>query len=187
MSAESSPAAAPAPKPSLTQRIVRELQEFAVMFLYLLIPIGLFVIHQAMFKREEGVNITASGVAFINALVLAKVMLIAEDLGLGNRWRERPLIWPIVDKSISFAVVFVVVHYLEHIIGGVLHHKTVAESVPKVGGGGALGLFATLLSLTVALVPFFAYREVGRVLGEGRLEALLFKPRDANGQPMEKV
>src|SRR5437763_14430 len=90
-------AAAKPPKPPFKARLRHEVLELLAMFLYLMVPIGLFVLHQAMFKREEGINVGATGVAFINALVLAKVMLIAEDMGLGSRWRDRPLIWPILD------------------------------------------------------------------------------------------
>jgi hypothetical protein len=185
-----SPAAVARPaKPPLKQRLRHELLELLAMFLYLLVPIGLFVLHQAMFKREEGIHVQASGLALINALVLAKVMLVAEDMGLGNRWRERPLIWPILDKSISFAVLFVVVHDVEHGINGLLHGKGFIESIPALGGGGVLGLFAVVLTMTIALIPFFGYREMGRVMGEGKIEALLFKRRGAlaPGEPISRT
>jgi hypothetical protein len=165
-------------KPSLKTRVARELKEFAVMFLYLLIPIGLFVLHQAIVLKAKGINYQFSGVAMVNALVLAKVMLIAEDMGLGTRWRSRPLIWPILDKSISFAVVFIIIHEAEEVLKGLIHGKRLTESIPAVGGGGLIGLLLVGLNMAIALVPFFAYREFSRVMGPGKLQALLFKPRD---------
>jgi hypothetical protein len=47
-----------------------------------------------------------------------------------------------------------------------------------MGGGGLIGLLVVGLNMAIALVPFFAYRELGRVMGPGKLQALLFKPRD---------
>jgi hypothetical protein len=164
-------------KPSLKARAIHELGEFAVMALYLLVPLSLFVFHRALVLKTRGIDYQFSGLAMINALVLAKVMLVAEDLGLGTRWRSRPLIWPILDKSISFAVVFLVIHEAEEGLKGVIHGKGFIESLPSMGGGGLGGLLLVDLNIAIALVPFFAYRELSRVMGPGKLAALLFRPR----------
>ena len=169
-------AAKPA-KRSLKTRAIHELREFAVMFLYLLVPLSLFAFHRAMVLKERGVDYQFTGLAMINALVLAKVMLVAEGLGLGTRWRSRPLIWPIVHKSISFAVLLLIIHEAEEGLKGVIHGKGFIESLPSVGGGGLAGLLLVDVNVAIALVPFFAYRELGRVMGPGRLEALIFRPR----------
>jgi len=45
--------------------------------------------------------------ALVNAWVLAKVMLVADDLNLGSRWFEnRRLIYRILSRSALFALVF---------------------------------------------------------------------------------
>jgi hypothetical protein len=165
-------------KRGLKSRAVHELREFAAMFLYLLMPLSLFVFHRAIVLKERGIDYQFSGLALIEALVLAKVMLVAEGLGLGNWWRSRPLIWPILAKSISFAALFLVIHEAEEGLKGVLHGKGFVESLPSIGGGGLVGLLLVDFNVAIALVPFFAYRELGRVMGLGKLEALLFKPRE---------
>jgi hypothetical protein len=165
-------------KRSLKERAIHELREFLWMFLYLMIPISLFVLHQAITLKHRGINYQFNGFAIINALVLAKVMLIAEEMGLGTRWRSRPLIWPILDKSISFAVVFLAIHVAEEVCKGVIHGKGFVESIPSVGGGGPMGLLLVGLNLAIALVPFFAYRELSRAIGPGKLKALIFNSRD---------
>jgi hypothetical protein len=173
----SAAAAAPA-KRNFKARVAQELRDFLIMFLYLLIPVSLFVLHRAITLKQRGIDYQFSGVAIVNALILAKVMLIAEDMGLGTRWQSRPLVWPILDKSISFAVVFIVIHEAEEVVKGLIHGKGFVESIPSVGGGGPIGLLLVGLNMAIALAPFFAYRELGRVMGPGRLQALLFKPRD---------
>jgi hypothetical protein len=71
-------------KPSLKEKAVFQLKEFFGMFLYLWILFGLFVIHQSIILAQEHINYQAQGFAIINALILAKVMLIGEDLHLGK-------------------------------------------------------------------------------------------------------
>jgi hypothetical protein len=59
--------------------------------------------------------------------------------------------------------------------------KTFAESFPKVGGGSLGELIVVAIILAVALIPFFAFRELSRALGKGVLGALLMKnPRASN-------
>ena len=165
-------------KRTVKARVAHELREFVVMFIYLLVPISIFVAHRAITLKERGVDFQFSGLAIINALVLAKVMVVGEGLGLGTRWKDQPLAWPILHKSVSFAVLFIIVHEAEEGLKGVIHSKGFMESIPPLGGGGLLGLVVVGLNMTIALVPFFAFRELSRVMGEGNLAALLFKRRD---------
>jgi len=44
------------------------------------------------------------------------------------------------------------------------------ESILKNGGGSPLGLVIAGLIITVALIPFFAFRELSRVMGKAVLE-----------------
>jgi len=52
--------------------------------------------------------------------------------------------------------------------------KTIGESVPTIGGGTPSGVFFVGIILAVALIPFFAFREVGRAIGERALHSLMF-------------
>ena len=96
----------------MMERAVDEVKRFLVMFLYLWVLLGLFVLQQRILLHQEGMNFTMQGFALVNALVLAKVMLIAEDLKIGRCLRPRPLIYPILGDSIIFSVVFIIFHAL---------------------------------------------------------------------------
>jgi hypothetical protein len=45
-------------------------------------------------------------------------------------------------------------------------------------GKGPNEFFANALVVFVAFIPFFAFRELGRVLGEGKIRTLFFQRRD---------
>lgn len=158
----------------MMERAVDEVRRFLVMFLYLWVLFGLFVLHQRILLHQEGINFRMQGFALVNALVLAKVMLIAEDLRVGHWLRSRPLIYPIVGESFIFTIVFICFHVLEHLVIGLFKGETLRASVPVIGGGGLAGLLSVAMIFFVALVPFFAFRNVSRELGPGRLNVLLF-------------
>jgi len=161
-------------KRSVKERLIEEFKRFLVMFVYLWVLFGLFALHEKIVLRESGLDFTRQGFALINALVLAKVMLIAEGLGLGRHLTSRALIYPILLQSFAFTVVFILFHVLESVVVGMIHGETAAASVPLIGGGGFVGLLCVAVIFFFALMPFFAFREVSRKLEPGRLNALLF-------------
>ena len=169
--------AKPAHHGTLREKAVDEGRRFLVMFLYLWAIFALFALHEKIVLREVGASLPSQGFAFVNALVLAKVMLIAEDLNLGGWLQGRPLLWPVLHESVLLALLFIAVHYLEHIVLGMLHHESLQASVPAIGGGVLPGLLSTAVIMAVALIPFFAFRDVTRALGGNRLVELVLGRR----------
>ena len=159
---------------SIGDRIADEVKRFVVMFLYLWILFGLFVLNERIILGQRGINFASQGFAIINALVLAKVMLVAEDLNLGRWVRPQPLIYPILHESLLFTVLFICFHIVEHVIIGLFHGDAIAASIPAIGGGGFAGLLCVAVILFIALIPFFGFRAISRELGPGQLNAMLF-------------
>jgi hypothetical protein len=159
----------------LAERGRDEFRRFLVMFVYLWVVFGLFVLNETVILGERHVSFTAQGFALINAAVMAKVMLIAEALKLGRRFEHLPLIYPVVHKSALFAAVFIAFHAVERILVGVMGGRSVLDSMPLIGGGTWRGVLTVWAIMTISLLPFFALREIGRSLGEGRLWNLMFR------------
>jgi hypothetical protein len=158
----------------LTQRVADEARRFVVMFLYLWVLFGLFVLNETIILRQRGISFSLHGFAVLNALVLAKVMLVAEDLGLSRWLRDRPLIYPILFESFLLTVLFICFHFAERIVIGLIRGESLAASMPTIAGGGLAGLACVAAILFVSLIPFFAVRNLSRALGAGRLKAMLF-------------
>jgi uncharacterized protein (DUF1810 family) len=135
--------------------------------------LSLFSLHKALVLNEESL-IYHQGFAIINALALAKVVLVAEYFHVGDRLKNRPLIYPIMFKSAVFAVILLCFHIIEETLIGVLHGKTLAQSIPDTGGGKLQGILMVGIIMFVVLTPFFAFRELGRAIGTEQLRSLLF-------------
>ena len=156
--------------------VVHEVKRFLVMFFYLWALLGLFVLNEKVTLREHGIDFAPHGFAFINALILAKVMLIAEDLNLGAKLQPRPLIYPILTETLMLAILFICFHVIGKMVVGVVAGETLAASVPTIGGGGLIGLVCVGLILFISLIPYFAFRRVSRELGPGRMREMLLGP-----------
>jgi hypothetical protein len=101
-------------------------------------------------------------------------MLVAEDLHFADWFKDRPLIYPILCKAVAFSILFLVFDVVEKVLVGVFKGKTIDQSIPSIGGGSLSGVFFVGIILSVALIPFFAFREIGRALGERELHSLIF-------------
>jgi hypothetical protein len=159
---------------SLKAKAADEFRRFFVLFLYLWILFGVFVLNQGVVLRAHGINFAMQGFAFINALVFAKVMMLFEMFDPGRWLRTRPLIYPILYETLLLTVLFLVAHVLEKTVEGMLRGKTVIESVPLIGGGGLTGFLSITAILFIALIPFFGLRNLSLAMGEGRLYAMIF-------------
>lgn len=159
--------------------LLEELHSYLLSFLYFWVLLGTFTVHQEIALREHDISFAPHGWALINALVLAKVMVIVEKLRLGSRIVPHPLIYPIVIEAFILALLFIGIHVLEHVIGGLVAGEAVAASIPVIGGGGVLGLCLAALSVFIALIPFCGFRQLSLALGPGRLRSLLFSPPPA--------
>jgi len=160
---------------------VHEAKRLLVMFLYLFVLLGMFNLYKGIILRENGINYTGYGFALVNALILAKVMLIAEDLHLARGLEDKPLIYPILYKSAAFTIVLISVHLLEAILGGLFRGRAISESISEIGGGTIKGIMTLGCIMAVALIPFFAFKEIERVIGETELRSLLFTRRAKAG------
>jgi hypothetical protein len=164
-------------KRSLRERASEEFRRFLVIFLYLWVVFGLLSIHKSIVLSQHHLDTEEHAFAIINAFVFAKVLLVGEQLKLGNRFGHRPLIYSILYKCLVFTVVLIVFHIVESVAVGIWHGETIAESLPPFLGWNPRGLLAVGVMCFVLLLPFFGFREVARVIGRAELSALILKPR----------
>ena len=161
-------------KRGLKQRVVDEVIKFLTIAFYLWVVFGVFALHESVVSAKDHIEYHFYGFALVNALILGKVMLVAEDLHFADWFKNRPLIYPILCRAVAFSILFLVFDIVEEMLVGVFKGKTIGESIPSIGGGSPSGVFFVGVILAVALIPFFAFRAVGRAIGERELHALMF-------------
>ena len=164
----------PERKLGLKQRLFDEVIKFLAIAFYLWVMFGVFALHESVVSAKDHIEYHFYGFALVNALILGKVMLVAEDLHFADWFKDRPLIYPILCRAIAFSTLFLVFDVVEEVVVGVFKGKTIGESIPSIGGGSPSGVFFVGIILAVALIPFFAFRAVGRAIGERELHSLMF-------------
>jgi hypothetical protein len=162
---------------NLKERAKDQIRNFSLMFAYLLVIFGMLAVHESIVLSQHQINYRFHGLAIINALVFAKVLLVAEDLRLGHRFDDAPLAYSILVKSFLFGVALICFHVVERVLIGMWDGKAVAQSVSEIGVDKLEGIVSLGIISTVALIPFFILREISRVIGPDKFRSLFFQRR----------
>ncbi|MBE7198861.1 MAG: hypothetical protein INR70_13810 [Parafilimonas terrae] len=170
---------------SLWQRATAEAKRYLAFATYLIAVFGTLILFSInIYARIDqdiphypGYHFYALGL--INALVLAKFMLIAEatklgSLSLGRRLVRRPLVYVVLYRALLFTAVLVAAYGLEEVLVGAWHGRAPSAVLPKMAGGPR-GVLTFAWVMFVVLLPYFAFQEIDRVLGAGRLRDLLLR------------
>jgi hypothetical protein len=162
---------------ALKARAIEEFKLYWIIVLYLWVFLGSFTIYRRLIIEETGAAYLHYGIALIEALVIAKVVLIGKMFRFSRRFEDKPLIVPVLYKSILFGILVLLFGVIEHVVEGWVHKQGLAGGLRNLGGLGAYELGARVLTLIVAFVPFFAFGEIGRTLGADKLAAMFFSKR----------
>ena len=150
---------------------------------YLGVLLSLFAIHKYLLLGD-GSLASHIGFSFLNGWALAKVILVGQELQIGDKYRNRKLIYVILVKSAIFAILLLVFRLIEEAVIGAVEGKNIHEAVfsehPGLEHNTFLGLALNCLIVFFALIPFFAYLEFERVIGVSQLRALLFGDAEQN-------
>jgi len=162
---------------SIGKRAMRELKEFLIVAAYLYVCFTALAYLKAAILEAHGVAFAPFGIAAIKALICAKFISLGHAIHLGDRYKERALIWPTLHRSLAFLALLLFLNVLEEVIVGYIHHRPVVDSIVEVGGGTFHQLIATSIVMLLILIPFFAFRALGEIVGEHTLLRLFFEPR----------
>ena len=171
-----------AAKASFGSRARAELKEFLIIAVYLYVCFTALAYLKAAILEAHGIAFAPFGFATVKALICAKFISIGHAVHLGERHKTQALIWPTLRKSIVFLALLLVLNVIEEVAVGYIHHRPIADALAEIGGGTLHQIIATSIIMLLILIPFFAFRSLGEVVGEGTLFRLFFEARRQTGK-----
>ena len=159
---------------NIAPKLRHELTSFAVVSAYLYVCFGAVILYKAAVLRAHDIDFPIYGLAVIKALILGKFILIGRAFGLGERHRDKPLVYLIFYQVIAFAVLLFVLSVIEEVIVGAIHGRPVSEALSHVAGATWPEILATCLLLCLILTPYFGLAAISDRLEEGRLRKMFF-------------
>jgi hypothetical protein len=159
-------------KPSMKQKATHEAKELLILFLYLGFFFCALAAYSNLLLRDYIGSYLAYGFALLNALVVAKVILIGDYMHLGKRSENRSLFVAALAKSVLFSLFVLAFHFLEEVIKALVHGRDIASAFRDIPTDQ---LLARCVIVFATFIPLFGFREFRRVMGEEEFYALLFR------------
>jgi hypothetical protein len=167
------------------EKLLHELTEYWLNVIYLTLVFAAFTQYRRFLLAAHDITYTNYWFALIEALILAKVIMIGDAVRLGRGLEQKPLMVPTLYKTVIFTLFVGAFTVLEHAIKGLWTGMGFMGGVAEFLGKGH-ELLANCLVVFAAFIPFFAVKELQRVFGKDELRALFFRRRDRNSADAEK-
>jgi hypothetical protein len=156
----------------IKRKAIHEGQEFAGISLYLTFFFCAVVAYSTVLLGKFQVSAFSYASALINALVIAKVILIGEYAHLGKKQEARPLVLSALNKAFLFTLLVFAFHFVEEVIKQLVHRDTIASAFHQMRIDI---LICRSLVVFCTFIPLFAFRDLQRVLGEDNFRSLFFR------------
>lgn len=156
----------------LKQKAAHELTVFVGIALYLSAFFCAVVTYTTVLQRDFQSAYASYGIALINAVVIAKVVLIGEYAHIGKKHEGKPLLISSVYKAFLFSLLAFGCHVVEELVKQLFRGRHVAEIFQIVQIND---LLSRTLIVFCTFIPFFAFRELQRVIGEENFRSLFFR------------
>jgi hypothetical protein len=98
--------------------LFEEMVEYWINVAYLAVIFAAFTWYRRFLLAAYDITYTDYGVAVIEALILAKVIMIGAVFRLGRGLEHKPLIYPTLQKTVVFTIFVAVFTLMEHAIKG---------------------------------------------------------------------
>jgi hypothetical protein len=168
------------PRKNWKNKFRKEFTGYWINVAYLAIFFGVFLSYKRLVLAEHDIIYTDWGVGLINAVVLGKVISIGSMMRLGSRFENKPLIWSTLVRSVMFTIWLALFNALELMIRGFFKTFTFEGIMTSLSHIGTYQYFGGSLVVFASFIPFFAFKELSRVLGPKMVLDLFLKGRSSD-------
>jgi hypothetical protein len=153
------------------EKAKHELRELLVIFLYLAFSFCAITTYSMLLLNEYHVKYWNYAFALVNALVITMIVMIGEYVKLGKKHEAKPLFLSAIWKACVFTLLVFGFHVVEEVIKRLIPGDDMAKASDNLrfyeSAGRSIVMFCVF-------IPFFAFREFRRVMGEDKFRAMVF-------------
>ena len=162
-------------KKSWKQRFFHEFTEYWMNVFYMALVFSAIIFYRRLVLAHYEIYLDDYFSGVLKALVIAKVVMIGAFLRISRKFEHKPLIYPVLYKAVLFTIWVMLFDVVEIYIRSFIHSPTLVEAFHELENhltnlwlGGALLIF-------FSFIPFFAFKELVRVLGKEKVRELFLQ------------
>jgi hypothetical protein len=145
--------------------------------IFFFIALHIIALIRSLMMKAAGISALSSVSIAIAALVMGKVVLLADMLPMINRFPDKPLIYNVAWKTFIYLLVSLLIHYLEHLIDFWRQTGSLVAGNRKLLEEMVWSQFwAIQIMLLVLIIMYCTVHELVRVIGKEKTLRILFGP-----------
>ncbi|CAG9212020.1 conserved membrane hypothetical protein [Paraburkholderia tropica] len=145
--------------------------------LFFFVILHIVALIRSLMVKGTGLEIPTSASVLIASLILGKSVLVADMLPFINRFPDKPLAWNVGWKTLMYALVALVVHFLERLYDIWKESPTLAAANQALFTDINWPRFLAVQILLVTLIfNYCVIAELSRAFGRGNLKRMFFGP-----------
>jgi len=165
-------------KTNWQRKLKNEFMEYWLNVAYMAVFFSVFILYRRMILEQYNIYLNDYFLGVVKALVFAKVIMIGAFLRIDKRFDSKPLVIPVLYKSLLFTILIALFDITEKIISGFIHTKSAAGAIEELLLSCNNIWYAGVMVVFFCFIPFFAFKEVSRVIGQDKIQNLFLKNRD---------
>jgi len=162
-------------KKSWKQKFLHEFNEYWMNVIYMALVFSAILFYRRLVLAHYEIYLNDYSSGIIKALVIAKVVMIGAFLRISRKFEHKPLIYPVLYKAVLFTLWVMLFDIVEAFIRIFINNPVFMEAIDELKShmnnlwlGGALLIF-------FSFIPFFAFKELVRVLGKEKVRVLFLR------------
>jgi hypothetical protein len=159
---------------TLRQRVAHEIREYLINFVYLALFFSAIVFYRRALLAEDGIVVHDYFLGVIKALVIGKIIMLGALLRFSRSFEDRPLIVPTLFKTMLFTLLVVVCDGIEFWVRSWISSGGPMTAFGEFKHHMTMSWLGSIIVVAVCFLPFFAMKEVSRVLGGGMIRRMFF-------------
>ena len=165
----------PKVKKSWKHQFLHEFTEYWINFIYMALFFSAVVLYRRLLLAAHGIFMEDYFAGVLKALVIAKVVMIGGFIRFSRKYEHLPLIIPTLYKAILFTLWVMLFDIIEIYVRAFIHAPDLAEAFNKLKHHINLVWVGAAVVICVSFLPFFAMKEVSRIMGSDKFHGLFFK------------
>ncbi|MEN5033633.1 hypothetical protein [Pseudomonas sp. TWI929] len=145
--------------------------------LFFFVILHIVALIRTLMIKGSGVELPVSASVLIASMVLGKSVLVADMLPFINRFPDKPLIWNVAWKTAMYALVALIVHYLERLYDYWKEAPGFVDANALLWSSMNWPRFWAIQILLITLIFMYCViAELARVIGRERLKQMFIGP-----------
>ncbi len=153
---------------------IEETKKMLWIAFYLFMVLLALAAYRAILEGRDGVGIYPVIHCLVQALVLAKVILIGNAMHIGDLYKHRLLAVTTPVKAMAFAIFSMIFSALEELVTGLFRGEAFSALMHEAANANPRLLLARGVVLFVFFVPLFALWAISKELGDRKLYTMFF-------------